>query len=70
MHPNHSCDSKVTIKQYCEKAIEIGLKCICFTDHIDFNKTDYGYGYYDSGKFFAEFDRAREIYSDKIKYNE
>ncbi len=66
VHTNHSCDSKVTIEQYCEKAIKIGLKYICFTDHIDFNKADYGYGYYNANKFFEDFNDAREKYSDKI----
>jgi len=67
VHTHHSCDSKTSIDEYCKKAIEVGIKCICFTDHIDFNKADYGYGYYDIDKFFREFNIASDEYSDKLK---
>lgn len=40
VHTHHSCDSEVKFEEYCEKATQIGLKYICFTDHIDFNKAD------------------------------
>jgi len=66
VHTHHSCDSKVEIEEYCEKAIQLGLKYICFTDHVDFNKADYGYGYYDASKFFSEFNKAKDKYSGKL----
>lgn len=66
VHTQYSCDSTVRIDEYCKKALQIGIKCICFTDHIDFNKADDGYGYYDANKFFKEFNTAKEKYSDKL----
>lgn len=66
VHTQHSCDSNVSIDEYCKKALQIDLKCICFTDHIDFNKADDGYGYYDANKFFNEFNTAKEKYSDTL----
>ena len=66
VHTNHSCDSIVKIEEYCEKAIQIGLKYICFTDHVDFNKTDCGYGYYNASRFFNEFNNAKEKFSGKL----
>lgn len=66
VHTHHSFDSRISIEEYCQKAKEIGVKYICFTDHIDFNEADEGYGYYDKDKFFREFNIAREKYSKEL----
>lgn len=35
VHPDYSLDATGTIDQYCQKAIELGLREICFTTHYD-----------------------------------
>ena len=35
VHPDFSLDASGTIEEYCEKALQIGLKGICFTSHFD-----------------------------------
>jgi histidinol-phosphatase (PHP family) len=35
VHPDYSIDAEGSIREYCEKAVSIGLKKICFTTHID-----------------------------------
>jgi len=35
VHPDYSIDASGTIDQYCQKALEIGIKRICFTTHYD-----------------------------------
>jgi histidinol-phosphatase (PHP family) len=35
IHSNHSPDAEGTIPAYCEKAIRLGLKEICFTNHAE-----------------------------------
>jgi histidinol-phosphatase (PHP family) len=35
VHPDYSLDAKGTLDEYCQRAIEIGLKRICFTTHYD-----------------------------------
>ena len=35
VHPDYSIDAKGSIEQYCQKALEIGIKEICFTPHYD-----------------------------------
>ena len=35
VHPDYSLDASGTIDQYCQKALQIGLKGICFTSHFD-----------------------------------
>lgn len=37
VHSHFSLDCKVEMKDIIEKAIEIGLNEICFTDHVDFD---------------------------------
>jgi histidinol-phosphatase (PHP family) len=35
VHPDYSLDASGTIDEYCQKALQIGLKGICFTSHYD-----------------------------------
>lgn len=35
VHPDYSLDASGTVDQYCQKALELGLKEICFTTHYD-----------------------------------
>lgn len=35
VHPNYSLDATGTIDQYCQRALNLGLKEICFTTHYD-----------------------------------
>jgi histidinol-phosphatase (PHP family) len=35
VHPDYSLDATGTIDQYCQKALKLGLKEICFTTHYD-----------------------------------
>jgi histidinol-phosphatase (PHP family) len=35
VHPDYSLDATGTIDEYCQKALQIGLKGICFTSHYD-----------------------------------
>ncbi len=62
VHTNYSVDSDVKMEDYCKKALEKGLQYVCFTDHVDFNRKDPGYGYYNSQAFFEKFYEIRERY--------
>jgi histidinol-phosphatase (PHP family) len=37
VHPDFSIDAKGTLREYCDKAVEIGLSEIVFTTHVDSN---------------------------------
>jgi histidinol-phosphatase (PHP family) len=66
VHTRFSCDSKAHLDGYCRQALSAGVRCICFTDHVDFNPSDDGFGYYDAEGFFREFRSVRERYADKL----
>ena len=55
---NSDCDE--TFEAYINNALTIGVKSICFTEHVDYNPNDYGLGYYDSTAFFKAFNRHKE----------
>jgi len=43
VHPDYSLDAEqVKIKTYCRRALELGLKEICFTTHMEFAKLEQG----------------------------
>ncbi len=35
VHPDYSLDATGTVDQYCQRALELGLREICFTTHYD-----------------------------------
>lgn len=67
VHTNYSFDSRVTMEQYAQKAIERGIDVVCFTDHIDVNKH---YNTFDGFRFEArkeEFLRVKEQFDGKVE---
>jgi histidinol-phosphatase (PHP family) len=37
VHPDYSVDAVGTVDEFCEKAVQLGLRAICFTTHYDYN---------------------------------
>lgn len=67
VHTLFSCDSITTMEDYCEEAIRQGIGYICFTDHVDYNGSDEGYGYYKAEAYFDALRRVQDRYSHKIR---
>lgn len=59
VHTLYSSDSDETISAYNDYARKIGVKTICFTEHVDNNPCDYGIGIYDNNKFFSSFNELK-----------
>ncbi|MEO0189434.1 MAG: PHP domain-containing protein, partial [candidate division WOR-3 bacterium] len=38
IHTNHSIDAEGSLNEYCERALTLGLKEICFTNHCELDK--------------------------------
>jgi len=66
IHTKYSCDSPIGLEAYCLKAIREGIGIICFTDHVDSNPNDVGYGFYNAEKYFNEFDIVKEKYGREL----
>lgn len=48
LHTRHSCDSDMASMDACRRALELGLRAIVFTEHMDFDPSDEGFGFYDA----------------------
>lgn len=66
MHSEFSIDSDVPVAIRCERAIELGLTEICVTDHADFVPKSRSNGYYRPDAYFAEVERCRAMYGDRV----
>jgi histidinol-phosphatase (PHP family) len=66
VHTTFSVDCNTPIDASCRSAIEQGVTEIAFTDHVDHQPADPGYGFYRPDDYFAEIDRVREEYGDRL----
>ena len=66
VHSGFSVDSKESIGRMAEAGIEKGLKYLCFTEQLDHNPRDFGFGFFDFEKYSRAIDRARTLYGGRI----
>ena len=59
VHTEFSCDSEAKIVDYISEAKNKGITTICFTDHVDLNKIDYGYNYYSADEFWKKISEIK-----------
>ena len=66
MHSALSGDTETPFLDMCSAAINKGLTEICFTEHADFDPSDYNFGKFDYDRYKALIEQARELYSDRL----
>ena len=59
IHTKYSSDSDEEFSAYISQAQMMGVKAMCFSEHVDNNPEDHGVGYYDSTVFFEEFNKVK-----------
>jgi histidinol-phosphatase (PHP family) len=69
VHPGYSVDAEGTIRQYCDRALEIGIKHICFTTHYDLNpkRTELDAYWRKNGRKILVTDSLLEEYFSEIE---
>lgn len=68
VHSSYSGDSDMPAEAACEKAIEVGLEGIAFTDHLDIDYPDYDVEYLvDFDEYDRFMDNLKQKYKDKLK---
>lgn len=67
VHTTFSADGTSTMADLCTKAIEKGFTHITFTDHVEHNQADEGYGIFHYDIYSQEIERVRRQYKNKIK---
>jgi len=50
----------------CKKAIELGVVEIGFSEHMDFEPKDWGYGFFNYDSYTSEIERARDFFKGKL----
>lgn len=67
LHTYYSHDGKATLENMTERAIELGLKEICFTDHYDYSHPDPLFdNIIDYDSYIEHFERVRKRFGNKI----
>lgn len=64
LHTRHSCDSDLEPSEACRRALELGLKALIFTEHMDFDPSDEGFGYYDAMAIRQSLEDCRRKYPE------
>jgi histidinol-phosphatase (PHP family) len=69
VHSHFSSDSQAAMEDMVEKAIELGLTKICFTDHMDYDFPEkYGLPFvFNPDDYFTELASIADRYKNKIK---
>jgi histidinol-phosphatase (PHP family) len=66
LHSCHSVDGEATVREMCEAALARGLTDVCFTEHVDFDRADPGYGYLDWPALRGAIAEAQARYAGRL----
>lgn len=66
VHTEFSCDCATPMAASCVAAIDAGITEIAFTDHVDHQPNDPGFGYYRIDDYFRAVDEVRREFGDRL----
>lgn len=70
VHTIHSADSETPVSSMIERAIDLGMKKICITDHHDYDYPNHGNDIYDfcmdAPAYYSDMLKWREYFKDQI----
>ncbi len=66
VHSTFSVDCNVPMRESCEAAIAAGVTEIAFTDHVEHQPTDEGFGYYRIDDYFAGIEEMRDRFRGQL----
>lgn len=67
VHSLHSPDAKSPMRDLIQKALSLGLRGICFTDHLEWYQQDEAAGFLEPERYFAELQELRNKYGEQIE---
>ena len=65
-HTNHSFDSEAIMEEVCTKAIDEGIKEICFTEHFSLNPLAPTYGHINLQNYLSDINNCKLKFGEKI----
>jgi histidinol-phosphatase (PHP family) len=66
VHSEFSVDCAVPMVASCRAALAAGVTEIAFTDHVDHEPADLGYGYYRADDYFRAIEAVRAEFGDRL----
>lgn len=66
IHSGCSVDSETDMEAHCQRAIELGLSELCFTEHVDFDPAEVHTGYFVYERYQREIRANRERFGDRL----
>lgn len=66
VHSDNSFDGKSKILNFCNKAIDLGISEICFTEHFSVDPKDVSYNVLDYKKYSREIEECQDIFKGKL----
>lgn len=67
IHSEFSVDASGYLGDFCKKGIELGLEGIGFSEHVDFDPRDRGFGFFSNLHFGRNLNLLNAIYGNNIK---
>jgi len=67
LHSTFSPDARVTMERHCMSAVERGLRFIGFSEHLELDPGDRGYGYFDYPAYMAQIVRCRQQFQGRLE---
>lgn len=67
VHSTFSSDCNVPMRESCEAAIAAGVTEIAFTDHVEHQHTDPGFGFYDVEGYLAEAEAVQAEFAGRLR---
>lgn len=66
VHSTQSYDGRSSMFEICQKAVELGIAEIGFSEHMDFDPIDWGFGFFDYARYSSQIERTREFFKDRL----
>lgn len=66
VHTEYSVDCATSMATSCVAAIEAGITEIAFTDHVDHQPNDFGFGYYRIDDYFRSLEDVRKEFGNRL----
>jgi histidinol-phosphatase (PHP family) len=67
VHSEFSADCTVPMRDSCEAAIKAGVTEIAFTDHVEHQHTDLGYGYYRFDDYMKSAEAVQAEFAGRLR---
>jgi histidinol-phosphatase (PHP family) len=66
VHSTFSYDGRSTINEICERAVELKFREVGFSEHVDFDPSDEGFGFFDGNRYESSINEAQRLFNGKL----